>query len=62
MPTWIGGKKSFICNPDENEEFEKFILKKQLNSGIRTYRERIFVVTGKDTDNRFKIVGNINRP
>jgi hypothetical protein len=61
MPTWIGGKKSFICNPDENEEFEKFIFKKLLNNGTRTYRDRIFLVTGKDTDNRFKIVGTLNR-
>ena len=33
-----------------------------MNTGGRTVRERIFVVTGKDTDNRFKIVGNINYP
>ena len=61
MPTWIGGKKSFICNPDENEEFEEFILNKKLNNGSKVFRGRIFVVTGKDTDNRFKITGNNNR-
>jgi len=59
MQTFIGGKTSFICNPLENINFNKYILSTPRNDGQGSMpRKKLVVVTGKDTDNRFTVVGN----